>query len=77
MKRYTLLLYASINLSNAITMDGYCGLGAEILMVNLASFMAFDVVAPKDAMSVLFCLNFGKFSYSDRISAGLKKTMMS
>ena len=38
---------------------------------------ALMVVAPKPAISVLFCLNSGKFSNNERISAGLKNAIIS
>jgi hypothetical protein len=42
--------------SNAIVMDGYSGLGAFIFKVKPASATAFEVVGPKAAIRVSFCL---------------------
>ena len=64
-------------LSKAIIILGLSGLGAIIFTFNLASIIALTVVAPHAAIRVLFCLNSGKFSNKERISAGLKKHIIS
>ena len=45
--------------SSAIVIDGFSGLGAFILSVRPASATAFEVVGPKAAMRVSFCVKLG------------------
>ena len=88
-----LLEAASIALSNAKELaagkslstadDGLNHEGADALASasmsnrNPASRTALDVVGPKAAITVPFCLNFGKFFFKLSIPPGLKKTSMS
>ena len=48
--------------SSALTMLGDCGIGALISSTSPASSAALNVLAPKAANVVPFCLNLGKFS---------------
>src|SRR5688572_15544565 len=68
-----LRMYCSI----AIVMDGASGTGAITSTFRLASITAWLVAAPKAAIRVLFCLNFGKFFNNEVIPEGLKNTNMS
>ena len=58
---FAALLAATMYCSNAIVMDGDFGFGACTSSRKPASSTAFAVVGPKQAIRVLFCLNFGKF----------------
>ena len=58
-------------------MEGAVLEGAEIFSLSPASVTAFDVVGPNAPITVLFCLNLGKFLNKDFIPAGLKKTSIS
>ena len=61
----------------AMVIDGAVLVGASIFRVNPASFTAFVVVGPKAPITVLFCLNSGKFLKSEAIPDGLKNISMS
>ena len=74
---YLFLLNSVMNCSSAMVMDGALGFGASISRRNPASLTALEVVGPKAAIFVLFCLKSGKFCLSDFIPEGLKKTRIS
>ena len=59
--------------SMAIVIDGAVLVGASIFKVKPASLTALLVVGPNAPITVLFCLNSGKFLKSDAIPDGLKK----
>ena len=71
---YFPLFAATIYCSKAIVIEGALGVGASMSSFNPAFLIASAVVGPKQAIRVLFCLNFGKFLNKDLIPEGLKNT---